>query len=80
MKSPGHSENILTDMGRRSLPTVAELAQALCVRAHDAGAERISEAANQIRDAASDRDHVSLASLMRQLADAISEERQTRGS
>lgn len=71
------AENVLANMARGSLPDVADLAQALCVRAHDAGADKISEAANQISHAASGRDYVSLAAPMRQLEEAISEERET---
>ncbi len=81
----GNFDDVLTDadimlgaMASRSLPAVAQLAEALCLRARGAGATKISEAADRIREAACCHDHVALTWPMRQLAEAISEERRIR--
>lgn len=49
------ANSMLAVMATRSLPVVAELAVALSVRAQGAGALKIAEAADAIRNAASSR-------------------------
>ncbi len=66
------ADALLALMGKESLDVVADLANALTVSAHDAGASDIEEAARNLGRLAAGRGPVALAGAMRALADAIS--------
>jgi hypothetical protein len=65
------AEALLDLMGREALATVAELAETLSARAHDAGAFEIEAAANRLRHLASGHGPVALAGAMHALSAAI---------
>jgi hypothetical protein len=65
------ADALIALMGKESLDVVAELAQALGVSAHGAGAWEIEEAARNVARLASGRGPVALAGAMRALTDAI---------
>jgi hypothetical protein len=65
------ADALLELMGKETLGVVAELANALTVSAHEAGARDIEEAASNVRRLASSHGPVALTGAMRALTDAI---------
>lgn len=65
------ADALLELMGKESLDVVADLANALTVSAHDAGASDIEEAARNVGRLAAGRGPVVLAAAMRALTEAI---------
>ena len=65
------ADALLELMGMESLDVVADLANALTMTAHDAGAWEIEDAARNLRRLASSHGPVVLAGAMRDLTNAI---------
>ena len=74
------ADGALAAMAIGSLPAIAELAADLVLRARDAGALVVAEAAQAIQQAAHGDNVASLAEPMQWLADAIAKEQQRRDS
>jgi hypothetical protein len=65
------ADALLTLIGNRPLPTVAEVAQSLTHSAHEAGAHELAEAAEAVSRIASGHQAVALAGAIRNLSAAI---------